>query len=61
MMKIVKEERPDVIALGYDQETDEAELRKMLKEAGIKCRVVRIKTYLPGRSTSKMIKKIKMK
>ncbi len=40
MMKVVLEERPDVIALGYDQ--DEKGIRRMLDRSGIRCRVVRI-------------------
>jgi FAD synthetase len=59
MMKVVKKERPDVIALGYDQDIDEKELRQELKSMGIMCSVKRINDMLPGYSTSKLIKEIK--
>jgi FAD synthetase len=55
-LKIAEEEKPDIIALGFDQEADEKDLRKELRKRGLECRVVRIKASLPGYSTS-MIKK----
>ncbi len=57
MMKAVREEKPDVIALGFDQ--DDNEIRKRLKAMGIKCKVVRIKKRLPGYSTSRIIREIR--
>lgn len=59
MMKVVKKERPDVIALGHDQDIDDAQLKKELKSIGITCSVKRINDMLPGYSTSKLIKEIK--
>jgi FAD synthetase len=55
-MKVVREERPDVIALGYDQKMDEKELKWMLAGSKISCEVVRIKDRLEGYKTSKIIK-----
>ena len=49
-MKTVGKEKPDIVALGYDQEFDETVLRK----AG--CRVARI-GKLEGYSTRKMLQK----
>ncbi len=44
--KILQEEKPDVICLGYDQKVDEKELQKKLKEYKIdKVKVVRLKPY----------------
>ena len=57
MMKVVKEEKPGIIALGYDQ--DEKELRKQIASLGLDCRVVRIKKRLKGYSTSRIIREIK--
>jgi FAD synthetase len=51
MMKVVLEERPDVIALGYDQ--DEKGLKRMLDRSGIKCRIARIEK-LKDYSTKKI-------
>ena len=59
MMKAVREEKPGIIALGYDQGIDERKLRQELESMGLKTKVVRIRKRLPGYSTSKIIKEIK--
>jgi FAD synthetase len=41
--KLIKELKPDVIALGYDQKPGKGELKKKLLELGLKTEVVRIK------------------
>ena len=44
--KILQEEKPDVICLGYDQRVNEKELQKKLKEYRMdKVKVVRLKPY----------------
>ncbi len=44
--KILSEEKPDVICLGYDQRVNEKELQKKLKEYRMdKVKVVRLKPY----------------
>jgi FAD synthetase len=56
---IVAELRPDIIALGYDQEHDEREISAELKRRGLPTRVVRLDYYdhdLDG--TRKIISKI---
>jgi len=58
--KIVKKERPDIIALGYDQKIDE-DLKKRIKESGLNCRIVRIKERLKDYSSSRILKKKKKK
>ncbi|HEC82007.1 MAG TPA: FAD synthase, partial [Thermoplasmatales archaeon] len=40
MLDIVKEIRPDVIALGYDQKFDEKKLEKRLREEGLDIKIV---------------------
>ena len=55
-MKVVREEKPDVIALGHDQRMKEDELKWMLAQSGIKCSIVRIREKLKGYKTSKIIK-----
>lgn len=47
-MKVVRKEKPDVIALGYDQELD-ADMKKRIEILGIK--IVRIKSSLKGYKT----------
>ena len=51
MMKVVKRERPDIIAIGYDQ--DDKLIKKMLSETGIECELVKI-GRLKGYSTKKI-------
>jgi len=55
-LKVVREERPDIIALGYDQRTDEKRLADLMREEGIKCEITRIREKLEGYRTSKIIK-----
>lgn len=56
--RVVKEKKPDVIALGYDSRYSERELEKKLADRGIHARVVRIKKF-EEHSTSGIIRKIK--
>jgi len=58
--RVVEEERPDIIALGYDQKMDQR-LVKKIKEAFPKCRFVRIRAKLKGYSTSKMLREFGIK
>jgi FAD synthetase len=59
--KIIKDEKPDIIALGYDQKVDEKELKKLALKAGADCRIVRIGNFR-GYQTKKLLKnKIKGK
>lgn len=51
MMKVVAEEKPDMIAVGYDQ--DENAIKKMLAQAGLGREIVRVKK-LKGYSTKKI-------
>jgi len=45
--KIIEKYRPDVIALGYDQKVDLAELKEKLKEFEINAKIVRLKSFKP--------------
>lgn len=47
-LKVVREERPDIIALGYDQKLDE-NLAKQIENLGIK--TVRIRSRMKGYKT----------
>ncbi len=47
--KILQEEKPDIICLGYDQQVNKKELQKKLKEYKMdKVKVVRLKPYKEG-------------
>ena len=57
--KIVKELKPDIIALGYDQKHDEEQIKNDLKKMGMDIKVVRLKPLeydLNG--TRKIIRKV---
>ncbi|MER3601259.1 MAG: cytidyltransferase [Nitrososphaerota archaeon] len=50
--------KPDIIALGYDQAHDEQELALKCREMGLNTRVVRIKGYVKGVKTSRILRKL---
>lgn len=53
----IKRQRPDVIALGYDQKEYVKELLRDIKIAGMKTKVVRLKAYKAKVYKSSLIKK----
>ena len=44
---VIKKYRPDIIALGYDQKANLAELKEKLKEFKLQTKIVRLKSYKP--------------
>jgi len=61
MYEVVKEIKPDVIALGYDQIHDEDNIKSELKKRNIKADVVRLSEFKEGsdlEGTRKIISKI---
>jgi FAD synthetase len=58
--KIVKELKPDIIALGFDQKHDEEIIKKDLKEMGMDVKVVRLEPFVDHDldGTRKIIRKI---
>ena len=59
--EILKEIKPDIITLGYDQLHDEKTIEKELKNRNIKAKVIRLKEYKEGsdlEGTRKIIRKI---
>jgi len=58
--KVVEEIKPNIIAIGANQEHSEIRLQKELRKRGIKAKVIRIKEYKRGAltSTRAIIKKI---
>ncbi|MBN2518110.1 MAG: FAD synthase [Candidatus Altiarchaeota archaeon] len=61
IFKLLPEIRPDVIALGFDQDIDEAWLAEQCYKLGLQTKVVRIRHQLDGDfcSTTKIKQKIK--
>ena len=59
--KIVLEKKPDIIAIGPDQNFSPEKLKKQLQSMGLSCEVVKIKDYKKFEldSSCKIIKKIK--
>jgi len=62
IFKPIEKIRPDIIALGKNQEIDEDFLRGELKKRNLKAKVVRIKKHLNSElnSTQKIIQRIKV-
>jgi len=61
MYEVVKEVKPDVIALGYDQIHDEDNIKSELRKRKIKADVIRLSEYKEGsdlEGTRKIISKI---
>lgn len=56
---IVKEQ-PDIIALGYDQVAYVSGLRELLKQAGLKTKIVRLKAYKPHLYKTSLLSKKKL-
>ena len=57
MYKVIREIRPEIIALGYDQAAFVPEMQKMLGQFKISTRIVRLNKYRNGRHKSSNIKK----
>jgi len=53
--KIIKEEKPDIICLGYDQESFTKDLEKKIKEFELNTKVVRLKAYRPEKYKSSLL------
>ncbi|MCL5775019.1 MAG: adenylyltransferase/cytidyltransferase family protein [Patescibacteria group bacterium] len=57
----IKRQRPDVIALGYDQKAYVKELLRDIKTAGMKTKVIRLRAYKAQVYKSSLIKKNMLK
>ena len=58
--KVIKEYRPDIIALGYDQFAFTYRLEKFLMDIRLDAKIVRLKPYRPDMYKSSIIKKQKL-
>ena len=54
--KVVKDARPDIICLGYDQKFFVDKLEQKLKEFGLRTKIVRLEAYKPEQYKSSKIK-----
>lgn len=48
MFKPIENLKPDVLALGFDQDFDEAEIKSELRKRGLSTRVVRVNAFHAG-------------
>jgi len=55
-LRIVIQEKPDVICLGYDQKVDEKVLQKKLAEHDLHPKIVRAKAHQPEKYKSTLIR-----
>lgn len=56
---VVRNERPDVIALGYDQKIDSGELDGVLAGMKHRCRIVHIGSKFKDYETKRLLRKLK--
>lgn len=62
MCETVKENNPDILALGYDQMVSEKALGEALSRLGLKPKIVRLKSFKPRQfKSSKIAQRIKSK
>lgn len=57
-LKIVEQEKPDVICLGYDQKISEDKLKELLAKRGLQPKIVRAQAYQPEKYKSTLLKKL---
>ena len=55
--KVIREEKPDVVALGYDQKIYVDSLAEAITNAGLQTQIVKLKEYESKRLKSNKIKK----
>jgi FAD synthetase len=54
-LKIVEQEKPDMICLGYDQKVDEEKLKEALAKRGLTPKIVRANAYHPEKYKSSLM------
>ncbi|HBI34243.1 MAG TPA: FAD synthase [Candidatus Moranbacteria bacterium] len=56
--EVVRQYKPDVICLGYDQKQNVSELRRKLDETGLdRTRIIKLKAYKPEKFKSSILRK----
>jgi len=56
-LKIVEQEKPDIICLGYDQEYNPAKMSEDLKKRGISVEIKRMKPFHPEKYKTSLLRK----
>lgn len=56
--KVIREKKPDMLCLGYDQQVQEKSLREKFVELGLKVEIKRMKSFHANRYKSSLIKKL---
>ena len=56
-LKIVEEEKQDIICLGYDQEYDEDKMKEALTKRGVSVTIKRMNAYLPEKYKTTLLRK----
>ena len=54
--KIIRDKKPDVICLGYDQQISEEKILQQLNEAGFKTQVLRLNSFHPQKYKSSLFR-----
>lgn len=54
--KIIEEIKPDIIALGYDQNSYTKGLKKGMQERGLNIKIIRLESYKPEKYKSSLMK-----
>ena len=54
--KIIEEIKPDIIALGYDQDSYTKGLEKGMRDRNLKVKIVRLSSYMPEKYKSSLMK-----
>ena len=55
--EVIEEIKPDIIALGYDQDSYTKGLEKGMLDRKLKVKIVRLESYMPEKYKSSLIKK----
>ena len=55
--KVIEEIKPDIIALGYDQDSYTKGLEKGMLDRKLKVKIIRLESYMPEKYKSSLIKK----
>lgn len=53
--EVLREEKPDIVCLGYDQKSFTEELEKKIKEFGLNTKIVRLESYKPEKYKSSLL------
>lgn len=55
--KVIKKIKPDIIALGYDQKFFIDGLEEKIRKFGLKTKIIRMKSFLPEKFKSELLRK----